>query len=562
MKILLKNGCIVNVFTDTIEKTDVLIDNQTIVGVGDYKDIKADIVEDLNGKILCPGFIDGHIHIESTMLTPLEFSKNVLVHGTTSVIADPHEISNVCGINGIEYMLQASEGLPVHVYIMLPSCVPATRFDENYATLSDEDLQPFYKNERVIGLAEMMNYPGVLSGEESVLKKINTAHKMHCVVDGHAPLLSGQELDQYIAAGINSDHECSNYEEAVEKLKKGQWIMIRQGTAAHNLDALLELFNEPYSRRCLLVTDDREPEDLMKEGHIDHIIKLAHQAGKSILTGIRMATIQAAQCFGLRNLGAIAPGYRADILVLNDLESLDIQDVYSKGEKVVANKCVKDIKQPAISQTLYESIKNSMRLEQVLESDFMIQLNSSKARVIRMVKGELLTEEWIAELNINKDNGIDIDRDILKLAVVERHKNTKHIGLGYISGMGLKKGAIASTVSHDNHNLIVIGTNEEDMAFATNHIRKIGGGCVVVCEQTIIADFPLPIAGLISEESASVCSAQNNKIREAVLKLGTPKDGTPFMTMAFLSLPVIPYLKMSTFGLVDVCKQELVSLEG
>lgn len=452
MKLLLKNAQIVNVFTDRLETANVLIDDEKIIGVGEYNDTDADTVRDLSGKIICPGFIDGHIHVESTILTPPELARVCLPCGTTAIVADPHEIANVCGFSGIVYMLEASENLPLSVYIMLPSCVPSTPFDETGAVMEAEELRVLYSHPRVLGLGEMMNYPGVLADDPKVMQKISEAHELGKLVNGHAPLLGGRGLDKYIAAGISDDHECSTIDEAVERISKGQHVMIRQGTAAKNLEALLPLFDEPWSRRCILVTDDRHP------------------------------------------------------------------------------------------------------------ADFYIEPEGSRCRVIKITPGQLLTDESIAEIDFNRANGIDIKRDILKLAVIERHLNTGHKGIGFISGIGMKKGAIASSVSHDAHNLIVIGTNDEDMASAANRIRAMGGGNVVVSEGKIIAEMPLPEAGLMSDLSAAEIAAQNEEVRMAVHKLGASAEIEPFMNMAFLSLPVIPSLKITTLGLVDVNRQRLVPL--
>lgn len=559
MKTLLKNGQVINVFTDEIERVNVLIEDDKIIGVGAYSDADADVVEDVSDKYICPGFIDGHIHIESTMLTPTELAKLCLLCGTTSIVADPHEIANVCGVDGIEYILQASENLPFHVYVNLPSCVPATPFDEAGAVLTAEKLLPLYNHPRVIGLAEMMNYPGVLFGDSDVLQKLANAKKQGKIIDGHAPFLTGKDLDKYLSAGIQSDHECSDITEAKEKLKKGQWIMIRQGTAARNLQALLPLFDEPYSRRCVLVTDDRHPADLRKEGHIDNCIRLAVQAGKSPLTAIRMASLQTAQCFRIPYVGAVAPGYRADVLVLNNLERVEVESVYISGKKVVDGKRLGEISTPKISPEIQEKVERSFHTQPLTVEDFTLLPKTKKCRIIEAVAGQLLTNERIEEICWDKANGVDVDRDILKLAVIERHKNTGHIGLGFIQGIGLKKGAIASSVSHDSHNVIVIGTNAEDMAIASNRVCEVGGN-VVVCEGKILAEMPLPIAGLMTEQSGEEISKLNELVRKTAHTLGVPKEIEPFMNMAFVSLPVIPHLKMSTQGLVDVDAFTRVSL--
>lgn len=494
------------------------------------------------------------------MLLPSELAKVCVPHGTTSIVADPHEIANVCGNTGIAYMLAASESIPLNVYIMLPSCVPSTGFDESGAVLRSDDLEPFYEHPRVLGLAEMMNYPGVLADDSEVLAKIAAAKKRRLKVNGHAPVLSGRSLDKYIAAGISDDHECSSFDEARERIRKGQWVMIREGTSARNLDGLINLFDEPYAHRCILVTDDKHPADLLQNGHIDSIIRKAVQQGKSAITGIRMATIQAAQCLGIENKGAVAPGYAADLSVLNDLETVDVSDVYLAGKKVVVNGTMTDFKVPLVRNDIEKVVRNSFYMQKLTAQSFYIEPCGKRCRVIKVIPGQLLTEEWITDIDFDKSNGIDVSRDILKIAVAERHLNTGHIGLGFITGIGLKKGAIASSVSHDSHNLVIIGTNEEDMAIAGNHIRELGGGCVAVTDSTVMAEVPLPVAGLMSELSASEAVWQNALLRRAVYDMGADNAIDPFMSMAFMSLPVIPNLKMITKGLIDVNKQELVSL--
>ncbi len=554
MKTLLKNGTILNVFTDTLEKANVLLEGTKIIGVGDYGDDEADKVLDVTGKVLCPGFVDGHIHIESTMLTPWGLANVSLPHGTTTIFADPHEIANVCGVPGIKYMIEMSEGLPLNVNIMLPSCVPATPFDESGAVLSAEDLEPLYDEERVYGLAEMMNYPGLIGGDPSVVAKVVAAKAKRRAVDGHAPMLSGKELDKYLSYGIGSDHECSDEFEAKERIGKGQYIMVREGTAAKNLDALVPLFEEPWNRRAILCTDDRHPADLLADGHIDNVVRLAISKGASPEVAIRMATIQPAQYFGLSGVGAIAPGYRADILVLNDLSSVDIKDVFASGALVVEDKAVKSFDAPCASAELDSIVRSSFHMDEVAPGFLKVDATGVKTcRVIDVVPGQLLTNE--AQLPVdfdNGNNGIDVESDILKLAVLERHHGTGHRGVGYIRGIGLKAGAIAATVSHDSHNLIVIGTNDADMECVANYIREIGGGSAIALNGEIVASMPLPIAGLMTDKPADVIAAENEALRAKVLEIGVNDNIEPFMNMAFVSLPVIPSLKMSTQGLVDV----------
>lgn len=561
MKTLLKGGTVVNVFTDELQKANVLIEDEKIIGVGDYSDTDADCVHDISGKYVCPGFIDGHIHIESTMMLPAEFAKAAVLHGTCAVVSDPHEIANVCGGEGIEFMLEASEKLPLDVYVMVPSCVPATAFDESGAELSAADIEPFYRHSRVLGLAEMMNYVGVVFGDEGVMAKINSANEKGKVINGHAPLLSGRDLDKYIAAGIRDDHECSSSEEAKERIRKGQRVMIRNGTAARNLSGLIFLFEEPWNRRCLLVTDDKHAADLIANGHIDDIIRLAVKQGKSAVAGIRMATLQAAEAFGLRNEGAVAPGYNANLAVLGDLDSVAVSDVYHLGKRVVSDGVLEPFASPEVSTALKERVLHSFNLAPLCEKDFHVAASGvRKCRVIELVKNQLITEEALLDVDFGANNGVDTEKDILKLAVIERHKNTGHIGLGFIHGIGLKEGAIAASVSHDSHNLIVIGTSEAEMAFAANRVRELGGGMVAVKGGEVLSEMPLPYAGLMTDASAAEVARQNKAVRESVHTLGVPADIEPFMTMAFVSLPVIPKIKMTTLGLFSSDQWAIVPL--
>lgn len=561
MKTLLFGGTVVNVFTDELEKANVLLEDDKIIGIGNYLPTDADKVEDVSGKYICPGFIDGHIHIESTMMLPSEFAKVAVLHGTSAVVSDPHEIANVCGSTGIDFMLEASKDLPLDVYIMVPSCVPSTSFDESGAELSAEDIEPFYNRRRVLGLAEMMNYVGVISNDEGVMNKINSANAKGKIINGHAPLLSGAELDKYVSAGIRDDHECSSEEEAYERIRKGQRVMIRNGTAAKNLAGLISLFDEPWNHRCLLVTDDKHAADLISNGHIDDIIRTAAKSGKSPIVGIRMATLQAAEAYGLKNEGAVAPGYIANLVVLSNLDKVSVTDVYHLGRKVVCNGELAEFKEPSVSSKLKDRILHSFNLNALFEKDFHIDATGThKCRVIDLIKHQLITEEALLDVDFDKNNGIDTEKDILKIAVIERHKNTGHIGLGFIRGIQLKEGAIAASVSHDSHNLIVIGTDESEMAFAANRIRELGGGLAAVKAGQVIAEMPLPYAGLMTDASVFEVAKQNETVRQSVHSLGVPTDIEPFMTMAFVSLPVIPKLKMTTFGLFSSDEWAIVPL--
>lgn len=561
MKTLFINGKVVNVFTGECSSGDVLVENGKIIGVGDYKNEVADVVVDAIGKILCPGFIDGHIHIESSMLTPSEFARVAVVHGTTSVIADPHEIANVCGVDGIKYMLEASENLPLDMYFVLPSCVPATPFDEAGAVLGPDELRGLYSHPRIIGLGEVMSYPLVLAKDSDLLKKISDAKEKGLLINGHAPLLSGHGLDKYISAGIYDDHECSSFEEAKERIRKGQRVMVRQGTAAQNLEGLLPLFDEPWAGRCMLVTDDKHPRDLLENGHIDDIVRRAVRAGKNPVSAIKMATVVAAEHFKLEGRGAIAPGYSADIVMLDSFDTMKVRCVYKDGVLVAKEGTALPFSQCKVSENLKSAVEGSFHMNKLKAEDFLIDSHGEKdVRVIGRIENQLLTEELIIKVDFDKNNGVDVARDIAKLAVCERHSNTGHRGIGFIKGMGIKSGAIASSVSHDSHNLIIIGTNDEDMAAAGNRIIDMGGGCVVVENGKIVAEMPLPIGGLMTYASTEEAAEQNENVRKCTGVLGIPDGYEPFMTMAFVSLPVIPHIKMTTNGLVDVDKQELVSL--
>lgn len=555
-KTLFKGGTVVNVFTDSLEEQNVLVEGDRIIAVGSYD--SADEVIDVSGKYICPGFIDGHIHIESSMLLPYQLAKAAVPHGTSAIVADPHEIANVCGTAGIDYMLEASAGLPMDVYFALPSCVPASSFDESGAVLAAEDLAPFYDCDRVVSLGEVMNYPGVISGDSELLKKISDAEKHGRTVNGHAPLLSGADLDAYVCAGIQDDHECSDISEAKEKLAKGQTIMIRQGTSARNLEALIDLFDEPYNRNCILVTDDKHPADFACQGHIDSIIREAVKLGKSPVAGIRMASIQAARHYSIPDCGAVAPGYYADFLILDSLNDILVKDVYHHGKLVCKDGAILPFIEPVISAPLENAVSASFKLPPLTESSFIVSPDEKYSHVIQIIPGDLLTDDMHIDIDFSKNNGVDIENDILKIAVCERHSNTGHIGLGFIRGIGLKRGAIVSSVSHDSHNLIVIGTNASDMAAAANRCIEIGGGLIVVSDGSVKAEMPLPIAGLMTTAPADEAAQQNEAVRSAVHELGAPDSIEPFMNMAFVSLTVIPHLKMTTYGLFDVDTQSLI----
>lgn len=536
--LVLKNAKYLNVFSNEFLCGDIAVANGLIAGVGKY-DGKTEI--DVSGKLVLPGFIDAHIHLESSMVTPAEFAKAVVAHGTTTVITDPHEITNVMGIDGVEYMIQASQNLPIDVHFMMPSCVPATEIDESGAELDCKDIDLYLDNKKVLGLAEMMNYVGVINGDKNVLSKIVTSQAHHKKIDGHAPELSGNDLNAYIAAGVYSDHECSTFENALEKLRKGQFIMIREGTAAHNLKALMPLLTQQYYSRCMFATDDKHPSDLLYGGHIDYIVKQALKNGADPIVALKTATHHAARYFLLNNKGAIASGYLADIVVVDNLEDFNVETVFKCG-KLVFDGEVKDFSAPTVDEKLAEKCFDTFHLDSVTPSSFKVD---GKLGLIGLVGGELLTR------NLGTADKIDVENDILKIACIERHKGTNHIGVGYVKGYSLKSGAVATSVAHDSHNIITVGCNDDDIAVAVNAIKDSKGGIAVVENGKIKALLELPIAGLMSDEPLTTVNKKLENAKSSAYELGADKSIDPFMTLSFLSLPVIPSLRITTKGVFD-----------
>jgi adenine deaminase len=555
--LLLRNAQLVNVLSGEVHPANIAIYHGRVAGFGDYQ---AHHTVDLEGRFVCPGLIDAHVHLESSMVQPAEFARAVVPRGTTAVICDPHEIANVLGLDGVRYILEASEGLPLHVYVMAPSCVPATHMESAGAELTADDIEELMTHERVLGLAEMMNFPGVLFRVPSVLEKIRIAGDRP--VDGHAPGLSGLDLNAYIAAGIHSDHECGELEEAREKLRRGMHIFIREGTATRNLHTLLPLVTPANARLCHFCSDDRHPATLLSEGSIDDIVRQAISWGLDPITAYQMATINTAQYFGLRNLGAVAPGYRADLLVLDDLETVQVAQVYSIGKLAAEGGRFL----PSGADLPQVPIQPSVHLD-LSTLDFTMPVGEGPthdrmARIIGIIPGQVVTEDLRLEPTIEDGCVVsDPSRDLLKMAVVERHRGTGNVGLGLVKGIGLKRGAIASSVAHDSHNIIVIGTSDAEMQACVAAVAEMGGGQVVVADGEVRVACPLPIAGLMSDRPLEEVRDAVEAVTEAARSLGCTLPD-PLMTMSFLALPVIPALKLTDRGLVDVNRFDFVPLFG
>ncbi len=554
-ELVLKNCRIVNVFTEEILSGDIAIDCGWIVGVGQYQGIQE---IDLKNAYVAPGLIDAHVHLESSMVTPVQFAKAVLPHGTTTVIADPHEIANVCGLNGVRYMLEQSSEIPLDVFVMMPSCVPATPFENSGAVIRAEGMGEMLGHPRVLGLGEMMDYPGVVGARQDVLDKlvVGGAGRM---IDGHGPVLTGKNLNAYVMAGVGTDHECSTENEMLQRLRLGMYIQIREGSAAKNLEALIKGVTPQNSRRVLFCTDDRHPGDILSEGHIDNNIRQAIRGGFSAVAAIRMATLNAAECYQLSHLGAIAPGYQADLIVFESLEEMRIAKVFKQGRLVAENgEALFDIVERPDDRVL-----NTVRLQKIVSEQLALKLDSGAVNVIRLLSHSLVTEKVVREVTVRDGVFVHDDQaDILKLAVVERHKATGNIGLGLLENYGLKSGAIASTVAHDSHNLIVVGSNDSDMLTAIAEIERIGGGLTIARQGKILGSLPLPIAGLMSDSPLQEVDDKLNELLKIAYGMGVNPQLEPFMTLAFLALPVIPDIKLTDLGLFDVTRFEFMKISA
>lgn len=544
-----KNAKIIDVFSNKIIEGDLALANGKIVGIGNYS---GQVEVDLEGKFVCPTLIDAHVHIESSMMNPAQFAKAIIPNGVTTIIADPHEISNVVGLEGIRYLLKASEGLPLDVRMMLPSCVPATFFENSGANLTYEELAKLINEDRVHGIGEMMNYVGLLELDQRVLDKIYGFRDK--IIDGHAPGLVGNDLNAYAYAGVLTDHECSTVEEMEDRISKGMYVLIRQGTAAKNADQLTKGVTKDNLSRCMFCTDDKHPEDLLKNGSINENIKIAIKNGIDPIDAIKMASINSAICYGLKKKGGLAPGYEGNFIVLDNLQEFKISAVYIAGEKYAENgEIIKDI----FAKNHLDSL-GSVNVYDYKLSDFEIKLSSNKVNIIGINPNSLVTERLVEEVKV-EDGKFVADKDFLKLAVVERHKGLKSIGLGIIKGFGIKHGAMASTIAHDSHNIIIIGDNDQDMFSAMKEIKKINGGIVLVKDGKVLESLPLEIGGLMSNKNLKEINFSISEILKTIKNnLDLDVDLDPIITLGFMALPVIPHIKLTDKGLFDVDKFEFI----
>ncbi len=553
--LVIKNANIVNVLSEEIHKGDIAICDGVIAGIGENYSGEKEI--DINGAYVTPSFIDGHVHLESTMMLPKEFAKTVLPAGTTTVIIDPHEISNVLGLHGISFMHEAVKDLPMNVYTMLPSCVPATPFETSGFDLNSYDLSLLIDKPWVLGIAEMMNFPGVLNHDKNVMAKLELAKSRGKRIDGHAPYLSGKDLCGYIASGVKSDHECTTPEEAIEKLRLGVYVMIREGTAAKDLDALIPVLKTSNTRKCIFVTDDRHPADLKE--HINGMVRRAVEAGVDPIKAVQVASLNTAEYFGLKDLGAIAPGYKADLLVLPDLKTFK-PDIVLKDGQVVAQDGKLAVEIPENDAI---ATRNSVNVRWITMDDFKIPTEGEglkQVRALEVIPHQLITKSVMSDVKVVDGNAVsNVETDTLKICVIERHRATGNIGKGFVKGFNLKCGAIASTVAHDSHNMIVIGTNDFDMYTAAVALIKCQGGKVVVKDGKIVSQLPLPIAGLMSDKEFDFVVEKCDELNKAAHSIGCKLED-PFMTMGFLSLPVIPELKITDKGVFDTNKFDFVDI--
>ncbi|MET4692460.1 adenine deaminase [Endozoicomonas lisbonensis] len=549
---LIINCKVVDVFNQTLVDGPLALGNGKVIGFGEYE---AREVIDAEGGVVIPGLIDSHVHIESSSITPPQFSRVVLPHGTTTIIADPHEIANVCGLDGIRFMLDSSKDLPLNVKVMLPSCVPATPFEEAGARLLADDLAELINHPNVLGVGEVMDFPSVINGDDDMLAKVKLALDNGFVADGHSPGLTGQALQAYAMSGIKTDHECSTVEAMVERIRMGMYVQIREGSACKDLVTLVQGVNANNARRCLFCTDDREPKDIFEDGHVNKNLRVAVEEGLDPVTAVTIGSLNAAECYGLKSKGAIAPGYDADIVIVNDLKAFAARRVFCAGQEVARNgEMLVDIQ-----DYTSDSVLNTVNIAPVSENHFDLPLTSEKARAIGVCPGGVLTDAVEVEVKANEEGLFDArlntfqNKGLNKLAVIERHKASGNMSVAILANYGLRGGAIATTVSHDSHNIVVVGDNDADMVTAVNHVETIGGGFVLVKDGRVIGDLPLPVGGLMSDKPAEeVAARMGDLLAMAKHEFGINADIQPLMTLVFMSLPVIPTLKLTSNGLFDV----------
>ena len=555
--LVIKNCMVVNVFTGRIVPGDIAVCGDRIAGIGSYEGRQT---VDARGKYAAPGFIDSHIHIESCYVTPEEISRLLVPHGAATIIADPHEIVNVCGIPGLDYMMEAAKDAALDIKYMLPSCVPSTSFEHAGAIVDAAQMEEPIRRGNVLGLGEFMDYPGVISASDSVLEKLLVAKKAGKLIDGHAPSVAGLELNAYAAAGIQGDHECSTVEEMNDRLERGMYVLMRQGSACHNLRTLVKGVTPENSRRCLLCSDDRQPKTIFSEGHMDNHLRICVEEGLDPVTAIRMATLNAAECFRLHDRGALAPGYRADIVLLDDLRDFRVRKVWLGGTL-----CAEDGRYlPQVHRHDAAAVRGSIRLKDFSAEKFKMHLTSNKVNVIGILPGGVVTKKDTAEIRLDADGEFvwQPEQDIVKVAVLERHHYTGNVACGFLKGYGIQAGAVALSVAHDSHNIIVCGVSDQEMESAVLALEKQQGGIVLVKDGQVIASMPLPIAGLMSDQSGEWVEQKLTEIHEkAFSQLGIQTGVEPVMTLCFMSLPVIPEMKLTDMGLFDVTKFHFIPVE-